>query len=269
MTDLDIPALLDYRPEPGAFNDRVVLVTGAAAGIGRAIAQACAAAGAVVVLLDKDIKGLEKTYDLIEQEGHPQPAIYPLNLEGATVKDYGDLAENIRDSLGRLDGLVLHAGWAGTLTPMKGYDPELWFKVINSNLHGPFFLSQAVLPLLEDSPHGSLVVSTQDCRKAFWGAFGMAKAAQDAMIDILAREHRNEKHFIHVNGIDTGPVRSRFRAGHYPAENAEKLPRPEDVVGPYLYLLDTTDPEHTGLHLSLEGHVPEPAPRPHRQPQEG
>lgn len=174
MTDIDIPALLDYRPEPGAFNDRVILVTGAAAGIGRAIAQACAAAGAIVVLLDKDIKGLEKTYDLIEQEGHPQPAIYPLNLEGATVKDYGDLAENIRDSLGRLDGLVLHAGWAGTLTPMKGYDPELWFKVINSNLHGPFFLAQAVLPLLEASPHGSLVVSTQDCRKAFWGAFGMS-----------------------------------------------------------------------------------------------
>lgn len=258
MTDLDIERLLDYRPEPGAFADRVTLITGAADGIGRALAEACAAAGATVVLLDKDIKGLESVYDAIEQSGHPQPAIYPLNHEGATVKDYGDLAENIRDSLGRLDGLVLNAGWAGTLTPMKGYDPELWFKVINSNLHGPFFLAQAVLPLLEASPTGALVVSAQDARKPFWGAFGMAKAAQDAMIDILAGEHRHEKGFIHVNGVDTGPVRTRFRAGHYPAENADALPGPEAVVGPYLYLLDPGDPAVTGQHLRLEGHVPVP-----------
>ena len=258
MTDLDIPRLLAYRPEPGAFDERVILVTGAADGIGRAVAEACAAAGAIVVLLDKDLKGLEAVYDRIEQAGYPQPAIYPLNLEGATVKDYGDLAENIRDSLGRLDGLVLNAGWAGALMPMKNYDPELWFKVINSNLHGPFFLTQAVLPLLEASPTGSLVVSTQNARKAFWGAFGMAKAAQDGLIDILSHEHRNEPRFLHVNGIDTGPVRTRFRAGHYPGENPDLLPEPEAVVGPYLYFLDPGDRTTTGLNISLEGQVPVP-----------
>jgi len=260
LSDLDIPRLLAYRPEPGAFADRVILVTGAADGIGRAVAEACAAAGATVILLDKDIKRLEKVYDAIEQAGHPQPAIYPLNHEGATVKDYGDLAENIRDSLGRLDGVVLNAGWAGVLTPLKGYDPELWFKVVNSNLHGPFFLVQAVLPLLEKSEDGSVVVSTQNARKAFWGAFGMAKAAQDAMIDILSREHGNPPHFIYVNGVDTGPVRTRFRVSHYPGENPDSLPPPEAVVGPYLYLLDPGDRRITGRHLSLEGQVPVPAP---------
>lgn len=258
MTDLNIPRLMDYRPEPGAFDQRVILVTGAADGIGRAVAEASAAAGATVVLLDKDIKGLEQVYDAIEQAGHPQPAIYPLNLEGATVKDYGDLAENIRESLGRLDGVVLNAGWAGTLMPMKNYDPELWFKVINSNLHGPFFLMQAVLPLLEESPIGSIVISTQNARKAFWGAFGMAKAAQDALIDILSNEHRNEPRFLHVNGVDTGPVRTRFRAGHYPGENAELLPAPDEVVGPYLYFLDPGDRTTTGENISLEEFAPVP-----------
>lgn len=261
MTEPDIPRLLDYRPQPGAFSGRVILVTGAASGIGQAVAEACAAADATVVLLDKDIKGLEHVYDVIEQAGHPQPAIYPLNLEGATVKDYGDLAENIRDSLGRLDGLVLNAGWAGTLMPVKNYDPELWFKVINGNLHGPFFLAQAVLPLLEQSPTGSLVVSTQNARKAFWGAFGAAKAAQDALIDILAHEHQNEPRFLHVNGVDTGPVRTRFRATHYPGENAEGLPEPAAVVGPYLYFLDPGDRTTTGMHITLEGLVPTPQAR--------
>ncbi|WP_018934979.1 SDR family NAD(P)-dependent oxidoreductase [Thioalkalivibrio sp. ALJ24] len=258
MTDtpLDIAKLIDFRPEPGAFADRVILVTGAADGIGRQVAEACAAAGAVVVLLDKDIKGLERVYDAIEAAGHPQPAIYPLNHEGATIKDYGDMAESIRDSLGRLDGVVLNAGWAGTLTPLKQYNPELWFKVINANLNGPFFLVQAVIPLLEASPVGSLVISTQEARRAYWGAFGMAKAAQEALLEILHREERHEGGFIHVNGVDTGPVRTRFRRAHYPGEDPASLPAPEDTVGPYLYFLDPGDPAVTGHNLRLEGHLP-------------
>lgn len=253
LPELDPSALLDYRPDPGTLSGRVILVTGAADGIGRAVSLAAAAAGATIVLLDRDIKRLEKVYDTIESRGNPQPAIYPLNHEGATVKDYADLAENVLQSLGRLDGLVLNAGWAGTLTPLKYYEPELWGQVMQANLNGPVMLTQAVLPMLEDSRQGSIVVSTQNARKAFWGAFGIAKAGQDALIDILSREHSGDQGFIRVNGIDTGPVRTRFRALHYPGENARLLPRPEQVVGPYLYLLGPDAGRITGENLSLEG----------------
>ncbi len=84
MTDLDHDHLLAYRPADDLLRDRVILVTGAARGIGRAISTAAAAAGATVILLDRDIRGMEQTYDAIEAMGSPQPAIYPLNFEGAT-----------------------------------------------------------------------------------------------------------------------------------------------------------------------------------------
>jgi len=253
LSELDPNTLLAYRPAPDGLAGRVILVTGAADGIGRAVSLAAAAAGATVILLDRDIKRLEKVYDTIESAEGPQPAIYPLNLEGATVKDYADLADNVLQSLGRLDGLVLNAGWAGTLTPLKYYDPELWIQVMQANLHGPVMLTQAVLPMLESSGQGSVVVSTQNARKAFWGAFGIAKAGQDALIDILSREHSGEQGFIRVNGIDTGPVRTRFRALHYPGENPALLPTPEQVVGPYLYFVGPDSGQITGQNLSLEG----------------
>ncbi len=253
MSELDPSTLLAYRPAAEGLAGRVILVTGAAEGIGRAVSLAAAGAGATVILLDRDIKRLEKVYDTIESDGSPQPAIYPLNLEGATVKDYADLADNVLQSLGRLDGMVLNAGWAGTLTPLKYYDPELWVQVIQANLNGPVMLTQAVLPMLESSGRGSVVISTQNARKAFWGAFGVAKAGQDALIDILSREHSGEQGFIRVNGIDTGPVRTRFRALHYPGENPALLPTPEQVVGPYLYFLGPDAGQITGQNLSLEG----------------
>lgn len=253
MSAPDPSTLLAYHPAPHGLAGRVVLVTGAAEGIGRAVSLAAAGAGATVILLDRDIKRLEQVYDHIESAGNPQPAIYPLNLEGATVKDYADLADNVLQSLGRLDGLVLNAGWAGTLTPLKYYDPEMWVQVIQANLNGPVMLTQAVLPMLENSGQGSIVVSTQNARKAFWGAFGIAKAGQDALIDILSREHSGEQGFIRVNGVDTGPVRTRFRALHYPGENPALLPAPEQVVGPYLYFLGPDAGPITGWNLSLAG----------------
>lgn len=253
VSELDPNTLLAYRPVPDGLSGWVILVTGAADGIGRAVSLAAAAAGATVILLDRDLKRLEAVYDEIESAGNPQPAIYPLNLEGATVKDYADLAENVLESLGRLDGLVLNAGWAGTLTPLKYYDPELWIQVIQANLNGPVMLTQAVLPMLENSGRGSIVISTQNARKAFWGAFGIAKAGQDALIDILSREHSGDKGFIRVNGIDSGPVRTRFRALHYPGENPAQLPAPEQVVGPYLFFLGPDAGEITGQNLSFEG----------------
>ena len=258
LSSLDPAALLKYLPAPGLFADRVHLVTGAADGIGKAVSLALAQAGATVVLLDRDLKRLEATYDAIETNGWPQPAIYPLNLEGATLKDYTDLSDNIAESLGRLDGLVLNAGWAGNLTPLKYYDPEVWTRVLQGNLTGPVFLTQAVLPLLEASNNGSIVISTQNARKAFWGAFGICKAGQDALIDILAPEYASGGITVRVNGIDTGPVCTRFRALHYPGENPRSLPLPEQIVAPYLYLLGPDSAGITGQHVDLAGHVKAP-----------
>ena len=84
--------LLDYLPNDTLLKDKVILVTGAGAGIGRVLALAYARFGATVVLLGKKLKELEVVYDEIEAAGYPEPAIYPLNMEGANAKDYQDMA---------------------------------------------------------------------------------------------------------------------------------------------------------------------------------
>ena len=81
------PDLQDYQPAADLLADRIILVTGAGDGIGAAAAKSFAAHGATVILLGRTIGKLEKVYDAIEEAGHPQPAIYPMNLEGAAPKD--------------------------------------------------------------------------------------------------------------------------------------------------------------------------------------
>ncbi|MFW5453363.1 SDR family NAD(P)-dependent oxidoreductase [Thioalkalivibrio sulfidiphilus] len=246
--------LLAYQPAPDLLRDRVILVTGAGMGIGRALSLACAGLGATVILLDKEIRALEAVYDEIEKAGGTQPAIYPMNLEGATAKDHEDLAQNVEKELGRLDGLVHNAGWIGGFTPLKLYDVELWSRVITANLHAPFLLTRAVLPLLETAGDPAVVFSAHESAKAYWGAFGVAKAGQEAMLKILAAEYQGER-FMRVNGVDSGPLRTQMRVQHYPGENPNKNPTPESVIAPYLYFLGPDAGRTTGEIVRLEGKV--------------
>ena len=107
---------LEYpAPAPGSrpLADKLVLITGASRGLGRAIALAAAAAGATTLLLARDGRALEKLADEIEAAGGAEPSLVPLNLENATVDHYAEVAGLIRERWGRLDGLVLNAGLLG------------------------------------------------------------------------------------------------------------------------------------------------------------
>ena len=244
--------LLNYLPTENLLKDKVILVTGASAGLGRVISLAYARFGATVVLLDKKIKDLEKIYDEIEAAGYPEPAMYPLNMEGANAKDYQDMAEVFEDKLGGLDGIALNAAWLPGYIPFKEYEVELWLKTITVNLHANFLITQACLPLLEKSSDPSIVFSAHGAIKAYNGAFGVAKAGSLAMMEILAQEYDNPDNFIRVNSIDTGPVRTQMRKMNYPGEDIETLARPEAVVGPYLYFMGKDAGKRTNEKVIFE-----------------
>ncbi|MEZ5478237.1 MAG: SDR family NAD(P)-dependent oxidoreductase [Thiolinea sp.] len=249
--------LLDYVPAAGLLQDRVILVTGAAMGIGRAAALAYARFGATVVLLDKQVAQLEKVYDEITAAGWPQPAIYPLDMQGANQDDYVALAENIREQLGRLDGLVLNAAWLAAFMPISQHAVDLWLKMITVNLHANFLLTRACLPLLDEAEDAAIVFSSDRSDKAYYGAFGVAKGGMNAFCDILAQEHDNERHFIRVNRIDTGPVLSSTRVLNFPGEHPDTLVHPEQVVGPYLFYMGPDAGRRTGEALALERIAPD------------
>ncbi len=231
----------NYTPKPDLLYDRVILVTGASRGIGRAVAKAYASHGATVILLARSVDKLEILYDEIEKEGLPTPAIYPLNLATATPKDYQDLMENVDTHFGRLDGLLHNAAMLGTLTPIEHYPIEQWLQVLQVNLTSAFMLTQATIPLLKRSKDASIIFTTADEGiegKAYWGAYGVSKFGIQGLMQTLAEELEANTN-IRVNSINPHKVHTKLRQSAYPGENSKELTKPEDLIKQYLYLMGT------------------------------
>lgn len=243
--------LLNYLPSDGLLHERVILVTGAAMGIGKAVALQYARLGATVILLDKQELMLDAVYDEIVEAGYPEPVICKLDLVEATSEAYASLALMIKQELGRLDGLLLNAAWLGAFMAIRQHDVDLWTKMLQINLNANFLLVRACLPLLEQSPDAAIVFSTDTTDRAYYGGFGVSKAAMNAFCDILAQEY-DAQPFIRVNRIHTGPVRTSLRVLNFPGEHADSNVRPEAVVGPYLYFMGPEAGKRTGeaLHLA-------------------
>ncbi len=243
----------DYRPSENLLHDRVVLVTGAGDGIGQAMAQSFAAHGATVILLGKTVRKLKAVYDAIEAAGGPEAAIYPLHLEGAIPKDYDDLARVIGDNYGRLDGLLHNAASLPYLSRIKDYDAADWLKVMQVNLNAPFLLTQACLPLLEQSSDASVLFTTDQpgqYGEAFWGAYGVSKAGIEALTNTLAAELR--KTDIRVNCIDPGPTLTGLRKRVFPGEPNADLKTPPSLAPLYLWALGPDSQGTTGQRLAWD-----------------
>ena len=239
-----------YAPAPDLLRERVILITGAGDGIGRAVARACAAHGATVILSGRTKKKLEAVYDEIESAGHPQPVIHPLNLESLTPTDVDTIAEAIDQNFGRLDGLLHNAGWVGSLTPIANYEPELWLRVVQLNLSAPFLLTQALLGLLNRAPAASVVFTTDAVAQraqAYYGAYAAAKGGIEVLSRMLASELEANTR-IRVNTIDPGEVRTNLRIRTFPGITPENWPRPEALVNAWLWLLG---PDSDGVRGQL------------------
>ena len=242
-----------YEPSDGLLENRVILVTGAGDGIGRATSRAFARYGATVILLGRTIRKLEDTYDRIINDGGPEPAIYPLDLLGAQPDHYDELVENVRDQLGRLDGLLHNASLLGMLSPLEHYDLESWSKVMQVNVHAPLLLTRASLSLLRESADASIIFTSSGVgrkARAYWGAYAISKLANEGMMQVLSDELDTTS--IRVNSLNPGAVRTTMRAAAYPGEDPRKLLTPDDIVKPYLYLMGPDSHGVNGHALSAQ-----------------
>lgn len=249
-------AMQNYQAPEGLLTDRIILVTGAGDGIGRAAAKAYAAHGATVILLGRTISKLESVYDEIESAGHPKPAIVPLNLEGAAVKDYEEMAMTIEQNFGRLDGLLHNAGILGTRSPVELYDPETWTKVMQVNVTAPFLLTRALIPLLRQSGDASVIFTSSGVgrkAKAYWGAYAVSKFALEGLSQLLADELDDERHNVRVNSLNPGATRTSMRIKAYPAENPNQNVNPDALMPSYLYLMGADSRNVNGQQMNAQG----------------
>lgn len=217
-------------PASAPLAGRVLLVTGAGAGLGRATAIAAAKGGATVVLLGRTIKKLEATYDAIAEAGAAQAAIVPLNLNGASYLDYENLAETMARQYGRLDGLVHCAAHFTGFMRLAELPLKDWLDGLQINLTAAYSLSRACLPLLEASSAGRVLFVTDVAAKtpkAYQGIYGVSKAAIEALCSTWALETASTHPALKFSTFNPGPMRTGLRLKGWAGDVAEAIPPPE------------------------------------------
>ena len=247
-------ALKKFSYDSETLDKKIIFVTGATDGIGRALSIQLAKSGAKVILHGRNKKKLEIIYDEINEIGDcVKPSIALLDFESSTTESYSSLTNSILDDFDYLDGLVHCAGILGDKTPIEQYNPEIWQKVMHVNLTAPFVLTQALLPCLKLSNNPSIIFTSSGVGKigkAFWGAYSASKFGTEALSQILANETKHTS--LRVNCVNPGAVRTKMRLAAYPAEKKDNLKLPNEILLPYIFLLSDTSIGITGESLEAQ-----------------
>jgi NAD(P)-dependent dehydrogenase (short-subunit alcohol dehydrogenase family) len=244
-----------HRSAAAELAGRVIAITGAGSGIGRAVALSCAAHQAQVILIGRNSAKLEAVHAEIAAAGAPEATIAVLDLEKAVARDYDELADAVLERFGRLDGLLHNAGLLGTLTPIEHYDVPTWCRVMHVNVTAAFALTQVLLPALKKSQDASVLFTSSTVGRtgrAYWGAYAVSKFALEGLSQVLAGELENLTQ-VRVNVINPGRTRTAMRRQAYPAEDIATVPEPEAITGAYLALLGPASRGITGRSFDAQG----------------
>lgn len=229
----------NYAPRRDLLSGRVVLVTGAGQGLGRAVALEAAAHGATVALLGRKLEKLEATYDNITAAGGPEPALLPLDLAAAGTPEFEALPQLVRRDLKRLDAIAHCASHFVPLGPLANQTLEQWTTLLKVNLAAPFALTRACLPLLSAASDSSVVFTGETHGAhplAYWGGFAVSKAALSTLAAIWGDEleHKGRPR---MNVFIPGPIASPQRAQSHPGEDRSKLRTAQAAARAMLFLL--------------------------------
>jgi NAD(P)-dependent dehydrogenase (short-subunit alcohol dehydrogenase family) len=244
----------DFKPSPDLLDGKVIMVTGATSGLGRALAIDAARAGATLILSGRNPAKLDRIYDEIEAMGAPRPAIATLDLANATAVDYDALARVIDAEFGKLDGLVHAAGLLGERTPLEQYDVPTWCRVLHVNLTAPFILTQVLLPALRKSADASVIFVSSGVvhnSRPFWGAYAVAKTALESVRSMLSQELEGLCR-VRINSVNPGRMRTPMRAAAYPGEDPNSVPAPAAVTAAFLYVLSAQGRSVDGAYLEAQ-----------------
>jgi NAD(P)-dependent dehydrogenase (short-subunit alcohol dehydrogenase family) len=244
----------DHPASPDLLRDRVILITGASDGIGRAVAVAAAKSGASVILHGRNKGRLENVYDEILAAKAPRPSIVQLDFEKAGPDDYQTIADALHKEFGRLDGLLHNAGMLGERAPIEHYDIAKWLRTMHVNVNAPFILTRYCLPLLKAAADPSIVFTSSGVvlkPRPFWGAYLASKWATEGLARMLAEE-LDSAPVVRVNTINPGKVRTNLRLQAYPAEDRSLLRTAESIAPSYLYLFGPHSKGVTGQYFEAQ-----------------
>jgi NAD(P)-dependent dehydrogenase (short-subunit alcohol dehydrogenase family) len=224
------------------LSGKLVLVTGATRGIGRAVAMAAASAGAELIITGRTIGALEEVDDEIKAGGG-HATIVEMDMKDTAAMPR--LAAAIAERWGRLDGLVANAAILTALTPVGHVTPEDWETNIAVNLTGQWHMIRAFDPLLRAAPAGRAILVTSGAAvgsRPFWAPYAATKAGLEALGRSWAGE--SEQTSLRINMMNPGGTATIMRASAFPGEDPASLPQPADIAPAFLALLAEDCPWH-------------------------
>ena len=218
---------------------RIVLVTGASQGIGRAAAVQLASADTHIIATSRSKLALTSVGDEIAAAGG-EVTLVPLDL--ADEEGVKNLGIGVMQKFGRLDALLANAGMLGVLGPLATIGPRSFAETIDINLTANWRLIQALtIPMQEGRDPRAVFVTSSVARspRAFWGPYQASKAGMEALA--LGWADEIEAIGIKVNLFDPGGTRTKMRANAMPGEDPETLPTPEAVARHLVPLLSADE----------------------------
>ena len=238
----------------GRLNSKLVLVTGASRGIGRAIAYGCADAGATVLCVARSARDLAQTVADITSAGG-RAAAYACDV--TDVVRVSAVFSQVRAEYGGVDIAMLNAGVGDEPTELEASDPQRWTEVVATNLFGAYYCARAAIPLLKMRGGGRIVMVGSGLGHhghVTHSAYSVSKAGLWMLVRVLADEVA--QHHISVNELIPGPVLTHMtRPATDPSSvfsiESEWVKQPEDVVPLALFLATQPEPGPTGQSFSL------------------
>jgi NAD(P)-dependent dehydrogenase (short-subunit alcohol dehydrogenase family) len=230
------------------LREKVVVITGASRGLGKALVLACAKEGANLVVNSRNEDSLRPVAEEAEEAG-AEVLVIPGDVSVGTEVE--KLVDGTVQRFGRVDVLINNAGVLGPRVPIEEYPEDEWRQVLDANLTAPFLLSKTVIPHMPKG--GSIINVTSGVSvegRAEWGAYSVSKFGVEGLTQILGAEL--EDRGIRVNSVDPGGMRTEMRAAAYPNEDPTTRITPEENTGVFLYLASDESRDVTGERFKAQ-----------------
>lgn len=240
------------------LQDKVIVVTGAAQGIGEAYAKGLAAEGAKVVVADINEEAGEQVAEQIQSDGGSAMFVA---CDVSSAESAQALVATVEGEWGGIDGLLNNAAIYGAMQfdLLITVDWDYYRKFMGVNMDGALVMTRAVFPSMQKRGGGSIINQSSTAAYLYSGFYGLAKVGINGLTQQLAHELGGMN--IRVNAIAPGPTdteATRTQAGDVAKEMVKglalkRLGQPEDMVGAAIFLLSDESAWVTGQILAIDG----------------
>jgi len=250
-----------------SLQGKTAIVTGGGRGIGKAIAQGFAKAGAKVAITSRKIEALEATAAEIKAFGGEA---LPIQSHLGKMEGIDKMVNTVTEAFGRIDILVNNAGASPAMGTVLDSDERLWETIMNLNLKGLYFTSQTVAKIMKQQGGGKIInIASIDGFKPEYGVsiYSISKAGVRMITRAFALELAPFN--IQVNAIAPGPISTKMLNSHWfhlPPEEVKKgkealahktpmgrIGEPDEIAGAAIYLASDASSYTTGTEIVVDG----------------